>query len=170
MRVPPTSRGASSAARARSLSCVVVREPESLIGRTIGGRYEVVERIGAGGMGAVYAAVQQPLGRTVALKVLRPGFARDEVAVARFKKEAAIVSGSSHPHVVTLHDFGETDDGLLYIVMEHLKGATLSHTLRTQGVMPWRRTIPIIADVVRGLSAAHAVGIIHRDLKLDNIM
>lgn len=143
---------------------------DPLVGKTIAGRYRVTDLIGLGGMGAVYSAIQEPLGRTVALKVLKPSFARDDVVVARFKKEAAIVAELSHPNVVTLHDYGETEDGLLFIVMEHLRGSTLSTVLRSRGVMPWQRTLPLIKDVVRALSAAHALGVIHRDLKLDNIM
>ncbi len=162
-----------------SLSCVsrraaysldIVTELEPFIGKTIAGRYRVTDMIGMGGMGAVYAAVQEPLGRSVALKVLKPGFARDDVAVARFKKEAAIVAELSHPNIVTLHDYGETEDGTLYIVMERLRGATLSSLLRARGAMTWQRTLPIIQDIVRALSIAHAHGIIHRDLKLDNVM
>lgn len=143
---------------------------EPFIGKTIAGRYRVTDMIGMGGMGAVYAAVQEPLGRTVALKVLKPGFARDDVAVARFKKEAAIVAELSHPNIVTLHDYGETEDGTLYIVMERLRGSTLSALLRSRGVMAWPRTLPLMQDIVRALSVAHAHGVIHRDLKLDNVM
>jgi serine/threonine protein kinase len=143
---------------------------DPLLGRTIAGRYRVTGKIGAGGMGAVYAAVQDPLGRQVAIKVLKPTFASHDVAVARFKKEAAIVSGLSHPNIVTLHDFGETDDGLLYIVMEFLKGATLARVVRGEGPMRWERSVPIVQDIARALSAAHALGVIHRDLKLDNLI
>lgn len=150
---------------------VDVRDPaEPLIGKTIAGRYRVTERVATGGMGTVYAAQQEPLGRTVALKVLKPSFATDDNAVARFKKEAAIISALNHPNIVTLHDFGETDDGLLYIIMEFLRGQTLGATLRAHGPMPWRRTLPLVQDIVRALAAAHGVGIIHRDLKLENIM
>jgi serine/threonine-protein kinase len=148
----------------------VVEGTEPLIGRTIAGRYRITRKLGHGGMGAVFEALQEPLGRTVAVKVLKSSYARDEIAVARFRKEAAIVAALSHPNIVTLHDYGETEDGLLYIVMEHLKGSTLTRIVRSEGAMPWQRTLPIVQDITRALAAAHAVGVIHRDLKLDNVM
>src|SRR3954464_511615 len=91
---------------------------ELLVGKLIAGRYRVVRRLGAGGMGTVYVAVQEPLGREVALKVVRRDLAGDEKAVERFRREAMTLSQAHHPHIVTLYDFGELDDGALYFAME----------------------------------------------------
>ena len=143
---------------------------DTLLGTKLAGRYRVERRLGMGGMGAVYLAVQDPLGRAVALKVLRPHLIADPVAVERFKNEARTIASVHHPHIVGVHDFGETADGTLYLVMEYLEGRTLAEALRSDGPMPWERTLSIVRDVARALSAAHRRGVVHRDLKPDNIV
>lgn len=144
------------------------RDP--LLGTEIAGRYLIEKRLGMGGMGAVYLAAQQSLGRGVALKVLRGELVSDPVAVERFKNEAKVIAQLGHPHVVGIHDFGTTDDGVLFIAMEYLPGLTLAETVRKEGPLPWQRTVPIIRDVARALSAAHRRGVVHRDLKPENIL
>jgi serine/threonine-protein kinase len=143
---------------------------QAMIGKTIAGRYEIKALLGQGGMGAVYEAVQQPLDRRIALKVIKRSLTDEPVAVKRFIQEAQAAAALSHPHIVTLHDFGQTDDGTLYIAMEFLEGKSVRQELAAHGAMPWQRTVPIVVDVCQALLEAHQRGIIHRDLKPDNIM
>jgi hypothetical protein len=143
---------------------------DKLLGQTIAGRYDIKRLLGQGGMGAVYEATQQPLGRRIALKVIKRALTDDEVAVKRFTQEAQAVAQLSHPHIVTLHDFGRTDDELLFLAMEFLDGESLRERLAKVGKMPWEKTMPIVVEVCEALSHAHANGIIHRDLKPDNIV
>lgn len=143
--------------------------PQSLAdGTVVAGRYRVVGKLGEGGMGAVYRAVQEPLGREVALKVIAPALTRDADSVERFRREAKAASSLSHPHIVTVFDFGE-DAGLLFLAMELIPGVGLDVALR-RGPMPPQRAIPILRGVCAALAEAHAHGIIHRDLKPQNIM
>jgi len=137
-------------------------------GTVVAGRYRVVEKLGEGGMGAVYRAVQEPLGREVALKVIAPALARDADAVERFRREAKAASSLSHPHIVTVYDFG-ADGGLLFLAMELIAGVGLDVIVR-RGQTPPARAIAILRGVCAALSEAHARGIIHRDLKTQNIM
>ncbi len=143
---------------------------DPLIGTQLAGRYRIERRLGMGGMGAVYLAVQDPLGRQVALKVLKPALISDPIAIERFKNEARTIASVGHPHIVAVHDFGQTDDGTLYLVMEYLQGRTLADAVKADGPMPWARTLGIVRDVARALAAAHKRGIVHRDLKPDNIV
>ena len=145
-------------------------EMEKWLGRTIAGRYQVRRIVGQGGMGAVFEATQQPLGRRVALKVVRRALADDELAVRRFVQEARAVAHLQHPNIVVLHDFGAEPDGALFLAMEFLDGESLRARLRARGRLPWRETLPIVLDVARALEAAHGRGIIHRDLKPDNVV
>ncbi len=140
-----------------------------LLGRTIAGRYEITHRIGAGGMGVVYKAYQAAMGRHIALKVLSASLASDETSVRRFNQEARAASRLRHPNTITLHDFGKTDDDVLFIAMEFLDGTSLEDTMREAKRMPLGRAIKVLAQVCRSLAEAHDAGIIHRDLKPDNI-
>jgi serine/threonine-protein kinase len=141
-----------------------------MIGTQFAGKYKITKKLGEGGMGSVYQAVQNPIDRMVAIKVLLGKLAQDEVAVKRFEQEARAVSKMQHPNTVTIFDYGTTDDDRLYIVMEFLRGKTLSDALRASaGGIEERRTIHIIRQVCASLGDAHAAGIIHRDLKPDNI-
>jgi serine/threonine protein kinase len=143
---------------------------DGLIGRIVAGRYEVLRKINEGGVGAVYLAMQRPLDRPVALKVLLKKHADDPTAIRRFEKEAAAVARLTHAHVVTLYDFGHTDDGDLYIAMELLRGSSVRELLDAAGYLPWERALHIIIGVTRALVAAHTQKIVHRDLKPENIM
>lgn len=142
----------------------------SLIGQTIAGRYRVDALLGEGGMGAVYRATQEALGREVAIKVIRPDVLGEHSAVQRFEREARIIAQLNDPHVVTVHDFGTTPDGLLFIVMELLGGQSLGEHVEQHGAVAWQDTIPLIRGVAAALQAAHAKGVIHRDLKPDNVV
>jgi serine/threonine protein kinase len=138
------------------------------------GPYRIVRLIGEGGMGAVYEARHETLERRVALKTLRPDYARNQEAVARFFNEAKVLSRLEHPCIVQVSDFGKTEDGILYLVMEFLRGEPLSHRLRKLAAQNRRLPVPAalqmawqVADV---LAVAHTQGIVHRDLKPDNLM
>lgn len=150
-------------------------ESSELVGATLAGRYEVKRLLGRGGMGAVYEAVQQPLGRKVALKVIRRALSDEPSAVKRFTQEAQAVAQLSHPNIVTLFDFGQTDEGVpgagqLFLAMELLEGRSLERAIRDDGPLPWERALSIVSDVCRALVEAHDKGVIHRDLKPDNVM
>lgn len=145
---------------------------DRLVGQLLAGKYKIIKKIGEGGMGSVYIATQEPIDRKVAVKVLLGKLAEDEIAVKRFEQEARAISKMQHPNTVTIYDFGHTaeeDDERLYIVMEYLKGRTLTQLLRKEKVINPIRAAKIMRQVCASLSDAHAAGIIHRDLKPDNI-
>ncbi len=144
-------------------------EKDPLIGTLMEGRYEILERIGAGGMGAVYKARQTTMDRIVAVKVLLRSLAANETNVKRFELEARAASRLKHPNTITIHDFGQTKDGTLYIVMEFLEGRSLDRVLTVDGPLEPARVVHITTQACRSLTEAHGYGIIHRDLKPDNI-
>ena len=138
----------------------------------LGGRYELVSALGKGGMGTVWRAVQHPLDREVAVKVLRrDGLSVDESrrALRRFFKEARAIASLHHPHVIPLYDFGESDRGDFYLVMELLPGKALSEVIRRDGPMDLSRATWILDQVLDALQEAHRNQIVHRDLKPENI-
>ena len=139
-----------------------------MIGTVVAGKYTVLSQLGVGGMGAVMLARQAPLGREVALKILRPELVSDEVAIERFKREAQVIAHLGHPHVVTIHDFGATDDGTLFIAMERLAGEDLA-TRVARGPLPWPAALLIVEQIARALAGAHAMNVVHRDLKPANV-
>ena len=145
---------------------------DPLVGRVLNDKFRIVEALGAGGMGRVYKAVQAPLERLVAIKVLNPQYSegKDPGFQKRFFLEAAVTARLRHPNTVTIIDYGKTDDGVLYIAMEYLEGQTLAQLLTQHGPLPWMRVLNIGAQVARSLREAHKVGLIHRDLKPANIM
>jgi eukaryotic-like serine/threonine-protein kinase len=134
------------------------------------GPYEIVSRIGAGGMGEVWRARDTRIGRDVAIKVLPPDFASSVDRLHRFEQEARAAGGLNHPNLVTIHDLG-TDNGVPYIVMELLEGETLRERIGTDGTprIPIRKAIEMSVQIANGLAAAHERGIVHRDLKPENI-
>jgi len=141
--------------------------PDPFVGRTLDRRYEIVERLGAGGVGFIYRAKHVQLGRFVAIKVLQQYAATDPDWRRRFAREAKALSALSHPNVVTVTDSG-IDDDLPYLVMELLEGKTLSELIK-EGTMPPARALHIVRQVLRGLAFAHGKGIVHRDLKPANV-
>jgi serine/threonine-protein kinase len=145
---------------------------DPLIGMTLDGRFRIVEPIGKGGMGRVYRAMQQPLNRPVALKVLdyNYGAGKDDAFRKRFLVEAALTAKLRHPNTVTVIDYGCTSDDLYYLAMEYLEGETLGDRLISYGALPWRRTLAIAQQVARSLLEAHNLGVVHRDLKPQNVM
>lgn len=149
---------------------VLAETNDALIGQTLADKYRVEELINQGGMGAVYRATHVLMDKTVAVKVLHPALAADSVIVARFSREARAASRISHPHALTVTDFGESDNGVVYLVMEYLRGQTLKEVIRSEGPLPLARVVEIIRQVSGALEAAHSEGVVHRDLKSDNIM
>jgi predicted Ser/Thr protein kinase len=143
---------------------------DPFVGRIIKGRYRIVSRLGDGGMGAVYRAEQLSVGRTVALKVLHREFARDEEFVQRFQQEARLAATLNHPRLTTVFDFDQSEDGGLFIVMEYLEGTRLSDLIRRSGPLEIARAVRLAIQLAEGLEAAHAAGVIHRDVKPQNIM
>jgi serine/threonine protein kinase len=143
-------------------------EPESLLGTLLGDRYSLVRVIGQGGMGAVYQAHHVVIGKTIAVKVLSPDYSRNPGDVQRFLQEARAASLIRHDHVVDIADFGYTAHGQAYLVMEYLEGEDLAQTAQKLGRMGWFRVSNIAMQIGSALAAAHAKGIIHRDMKPEN--
>ncbi|HEX4949208.1 MAG TPA: SUMF1/EgtB/PvdO family nonheme iron enzyme, partial [Blastocatellia bacterium] len=138
-------------------------------GRVLGGRYEIRECIGSGGMGAIYAARRIHIGDTVAVKVLRPEVVQDAQSRERFQREARAAAKLHHPNAVVVHDFGQDPDGTTYIVMELLEGRSLRQVLSEDHRIAPARAVSIVRQACAAIEAAHRLGIIHRDIKPDNI-
>jgi len=138
----------------------------SLVGRTIA-HYRVLEKLGGGGMGVVYRAHDEKLDRDIALKVLPPGLLADEAVRKRFRNEALALAKLNHPYIATVHDFG-SEEGVDFLVMELVRGVPLSRKLQ-DGPLDEAQTRRLGAQLAEGLAAAHAQGVIHRDLKPDNL-
>jgi len=143
---------------------------DPLIGETLAGKYLIEELIKSGGMGSVYRGKHILMDKRVAIKVLRPSLAMDDAVVARFSREAKAASRISHPHAVNVTDFGESENGVVFLVMEYLDGRTLKEIIKSEGAIPLARTVEIVRQVSGALDVAHEQGVIHRDLKSDNIM
>jgi serine/threonine-protein kinase len=141
---------------------------DPLLGRVLGGRYRLLERLGQGGMGTVYRGTHTLMEKPVAVKILRAELATDGEAVARFHREARSASRLDHDHCIRVTDFGQSDDGLLFLVMELLDGVSLSHVTR-RGPLPAARAAAVGVAIAEALGHAHEQGIIHRDLKPDNV-
>lgn len=140
-----------------------------MLGKVLSGRYELTEKIGCGGMAIVYKAKCLYLNRYVAIKVLRTELVDDEEFVLRFKRESQSVAGLSHPNVVNVYDVGE-DNSIYYIVMEYIKGCTLKEYIKTHGKIKLNKAIAIGIKVACAIKYAHDNGIIHRDIKPQNIL
>src|SRR5262245_16145579 len=132
------------------------------------GPYEIVSRVGAGGMGDVYKATDTRLGRTVAIKILPDDVRLKDGLKQRFEREARTISNLSHPHICALYDVGQ-QDGIDFLVMEYLEGETLSTRL-SKGALPADQVYRFAIEITDALDKAHRKGIIHRDLKPGNIM
>ncbi|MEK7865484.1 MAG: ABC transporter substrate-binding protein [Planctomycetota bacterium] len=158
----PCPRGAPT-----SEATILAKDP--LVGSVLNGTYRIDEAIGAGGMGAVYRATQLALSRNVALKVLLPNLAVASDFRARFLREAKLLSHLAHPNIVSVIDFGQTEAGLLYLVMEHLTGATLAERVPIGKGLPLEVVVPYMREMCDAIGAAHAQGLVHRDLKPANV-
>jgi serine/threonine protein kinase len=146
------------------------RKNDPLIGTLVAERYRILELLGRGGMGVVYKARHELMERTVAIKLLLPQLISDESAAARFQREARASSKINHANIIALHDFGRTEDGVPYIVMDYIEGESLADILKREKQLGTSRTAHIFSQVCDALQHAHDLGIIHRDLKPGNIM
>ena len=142
---------------------------DKYLGKRLDGRYEIQEVIGVGGMAVVYKAYDNVEDRTVAIKILKEEFSDNEEFLRRFKNESKAIAVLSHPNIVKVYDvsFG---DLLQYIVMEYIDGITLKQYIEQEGSLPWKDAVHFIIQVLRGLQHAHDRGIVHRDVKPQNIM
>ena len=145
-------------------------EEDPMIGRVIAGRYRLIEKLGQGGMGAVYKGQHVKINRLTAIKVLTSELVSNQEFIARFQREAEMASQIDHPNAVAIYDFGEAEDGLIYIAMEFVNGKPLSAILKKDRTIALERVVRIAKQAAEALSAAHNLGIIHRDFKPDNIM
>ena len=148
----------------------IKKAKDPYIGTLVGEKYTVVKKIGQGGMGEVYLAKNDTLGQKVAIKFLIKRFADDENLVLRFLNEARSYCRVAHPNAVTLLEFGQHELGSLYIITEFVEGMSITETLKDSGLMSLEQTVDIGIQIAEVLSAAHEQGVIHRDLKPDNIM
>ena len=149
---------------------VLERHPtDPMLGRVLGGKYPVIGIVGSGGFATVYLALQEPVGRQVAVKVLHRSLP-DPAARKRFFQEARVIAGLTHPATVTLHDFGEEADGTLYAVMERVRGVELDQLLQSDGVLSCTRAACLMASVLGSLAEAHHLGLVHRDIKPQNLL
>jgi serine/threonine protein kinase len=152
------------------IGAVAVNSEDKLVGRSLPGGYLVLDLISVGGMGRVYRAEQRALGRTVAVKVIHPHLLADENSIVRFMTEARAASQLNHPNSVSVIDFGRTDDGQPYLVMEFLRGKDLARVAYDQGPLAFKRVVDVLVQTLMALSEAHDLGIVHRDLKPENII
>ena len=140
-----------------------------MTGKVFGGRYEIKDRIGIGGMAEVYRAQDSTLGRVVAVKVMLPQFAADPSFTQRFRQEAAAAANLQSPYIVNVYDWGQDDD-TYYIVMEFVRGSDLKTAIQQRGAINQRKAAEIGSQVCQALTVAHNQDIIHRDIKPQNIM
>jgi len=160
----PTRKKVSGKAKAASGPSMA----DMLIGTVVANRYKLLTRIGEGAMGWVFEGEHVEIGKKVAVKVLRPSLCRLPEAVSRFRREARAATQIGSKHIVDVTDFGTTDTGAVFFIMEHLEGEDLSTTLKKEKYLPWQRVVHILLQLCEALQAAHDVGIYHRDVKPAN--
>ncbi len=135
---------------------------------SFGDRYELIKKVGTGGMGAVFMANDKLLGKVVAVKILLPGLSSE--AIVRFQQEAKATAKLDHPNIVKVLDFGRMPSGDLYLVMDYINGRSLDERLKSEGVLPLDEALPVFIQICAGLSHAHSHGVLHRDIKPSNVM
>jgi len=172
--MPRASRGAVPLAAAQPASAEPAPEDDheivaDLFPTGLDGRYEIQRKVGEGGMGAVYEARHTVIGKRVAIKVLLDKYAEKADVVARLLQEARLASSIGHENIIDITDFGETAEGRTFVVMEFLDGESLHDLLVREGCLPPSRAFPIIRQVASALGAAHEKGIVHRDVKPENV-
>jgi serine/threonine protein kinase len=145
-------------------------DPDDRSGTIVHGRYQLLRQLGKGGMGTVYLARHTTLPKTFAVKLLNARYAKRTDIAERFLQEARAVSLIDHPNVVGVIDFGRDSDGSAFLVMEHLRGESIGSMCKREGPLPWPRVQHIMSQLCRALQAAHAVGVVHRDVKPDNVL
>ncbi|MCA9602619.1 MAG: serine/threonine protein kinase, partial [Myxococcales bacterium] len=139
------------------------------VGLVLGGKYRILRKLGAGGMGSVYEAEHELIGKRVAIKTLNAEFVKEPSVVERFRREARAATAAGNEHIIDVTDLGELPDGSPFLVMEFLEGQDFSGVLESEGALPAGRVARIVRQVCDALGAAHAQGIVHRDLKPENI-
>jgi serine/threonine-protein kinase len=164
---PLTDTAAGTAVKTPVFKPIVSQNIE--LPTVVGGRYRLTEVLGGGGMAKVYKAVDLTLEREVAVKLINPELRAEPEFDARFQREARIASQLSDPHIVVVHDFGLDQSLGPFLVMEYLTGQSLRERIRTQGPLPYRATVQLAAQLLLALIHAHEKGIVHRDIKPDNI-
>jgi serine/threonine-protein kinase len=142
----------------------------NLVGTTLQGRYEIVRKIGEGGMSFVYLARDNATGTRAAIKVLSAALSQDENAMARLRREASLGMRLAHPNICHIVGLGETEDGLVYVVMPYIEGEVLSDRMNRRNFLPPKEVAGLVHDIAAGLTRAHELGIVHRDLKPENVM
>ena len=142
---------------------------DKFVGKTLPGGHHILDLISVGGMGRVYRAQQSALGRTVAVKIIHPHLLSDENSALRFMTEARAASQLNHPNSVAVFDFGRTEDGQPYLVMEFLRGKDLARVSHEEGPLSFGRIVDVLRQVLAALGEAHDLGIVHRDLKPSNL-
>lgn len=140
-----------------------------MIGKILGNRYQIVEKIGDGGTAFVYKGMDNLLNRHVTVKVLRPEYVSDQDFVRRFRREAQAAASLSHPNIVSIYDVGY-EDGIHYIVMEYIQGRSLKEMITAEERLPVRLAVEYALHIAQALEHAHKHGIIHRDVKPHNIL
>lgn len=143
---------------------------DPMIGKVIAGRFRLLSKVGQGGMGAVYKAQHTRMNRVTAIKILTSELASNHEFIARFQREAEMASQIDHPNAVAIYDFGEAEDGIIYLAMEFENGRSLSSVLEQEGPLALDRVVSITRQAADALGAAHQLGILHRDFKPDNVM
>ena len=147
----------------------VTPQMTTIVGQVLNERYEILEKIGEGGMAVAYRGRDRLLGRTVAIKIMRPELATDAGFLARFRREARAAAGMTHEHIAAVHDTG-SDGPYHYIVMEYVAGESLRDRLRREGPLPLGEALRVATEATEALEAAHSAGVIHRDIKPHNIL
>jgi serine/threonine protein kinase len=163
-----TGEGPTNVWRRRRVSAPPM-STEAFVGRIIDSRYRIERKVGEGGMGTVYLAEHVEIGKSVAVKILHPFFSGQQQLVERFRREARAASKIGHPNIVDVTDFGSTEEGCAYFVMEYLQGIDLADVLIHEKRIDVERALRIGVQICRALAAAHSTGVIHRDLKPENI-
>jgi len=142
----------------------------NLVGKTLEGRYEIIKKVGEGGMSFVYLAKDITTGARAAIKVLSAALSQDTNAMARLRREASMGMRLAHPNICHIIRLGETEDGLVYVVMPFVEGELLSDRMNRRGFLPMTEVASIVHDIASGLMLAHQLKIVHRDLKPENVM
>jgi serine/threonine protein kinase len=166
--IEQVKRNTNPTRRADSPSGSIVQV--NLSGQTLEGRYKIVKKVGEGGMSFVYLATDVATNHRYAIKVLSSALSQDETAMARLKREASLGMRLEHPNICHIIRLGETEEGLVYVVMPFVEGEILSDRNQRLGVLPVEMTVNLVRDIAEGLHFAHQLRIVHRDLKPENIM
>jgi serine/threonine-protein kinase len=167
---PPTPPGGRTTAAPVRGDLNAPLSHQALVGKTLQGRYEIVRKVGEGGMSFVYLANDVATRERYAIKVLSAALSQDANAMARLRREASLGMRLEHPNVCHIIRLGETEDGLVYVVMPFVDGEILSDRTNRRGSLPLAEVVPLLKDIATGLHVAHELKIVHRDLKPENVM